>query len=273
MITSKMIDDILIDTYNEIYNVYNEHKEKSKKNPVSGSSKSLIVFPKYKEKESDDDKKDNTSDEREDDYKYGTRISEQELRFIFVEMFNKHVINKISNLFYSVETPTNKSYVFDKDNGGPKVVSDKGKNEKNKGVSARIDLVIMAKEADGTFKRVALIEFKAHNPDVNDYRKDICKLINEEENNPECLKYFIQIVNVNNEHRTWGNIENKKITAIDALREEDKGDKEKEKRKKDIKYSIEYKCFNLNSKNIMYGIIKNDKLENIDYDTIDTECK
>lgn len=216
------IDSILKETFKEISNAYKWQKEKrDNSESAAGSSKSLIVFPKYKD----------TNDTN--DTKYKTRVSEQELRFIFVETFNNH-FNNNRNKFYSVETPTNKSYVFDKDNGGPKVVSDKGKNEKNKGVSARIDLVIMAKEADGTFKRVALIEFKAHNPDVNDYKKDICKLINEEENNPECLKYFIQIINVKNLKRTLKNI-TEKIKDTNAL---------KEKGKK-LEYCINYRCFNI----------------------------
>lgn len=259
---SKIIEEITRRSFKVIKKVYasqREAKQENKENlPEIGSR---ILIPKYSEHRKPSEKDRIKPSEKD-------RISEQELRFIFVEQLNKYADENNIDLYYSVETPTDKSYVFDEDNGGPTVVAPKGK-----GVSARIDLAIMAKDA-GNFKRVALIEFKAHNPDVNDYRKDICKLINEEwEDNPNCLKYFIQIINVNNEHRTWGNIENKKITAIDALREEDKGDKEKEKRKKDIKYSIEYKCFNLNSKNIMYGIIKNDKLENIDYDTIDTECE
>lgn len=213
------IDSILKETFKEISNAYKWQKEKrDNSESAAGSSKSLIVFPKYKDT---------------NDKKYKTRVSEQELRFIFVETFNNH-FNNNRNKFYSVETPTNKSYVFDKDNGGPKVVSDKGKNEKNKGVSARIDLVIMAKEADGTFKRVALIEFKAHNPDVNDYKKDICKLINEEENNPECLKYFIQIINVKNLKRTLKNI-TEKIKDTNALKE--KGEK--------LEYCINYRCFNI----------------------------
>lgn len=216
------IDSILKETFKEISNAYKWQKEKrDNSESAAGSSKSLIVFPKYKDTNDTNDKK------------YKTRVSEQELRFIFVETFNNH-FNNNRNKFYSVETPTNKSYVFDKDNGGPKVVSDKGKNEKNKGVSARIDLVIMAKEADGTFKRVALIEFKAHNPDVNDYKKDICKLINEEENNPECLKYFIQIINVKNLKRTLKNI-TEKIKDTNAL---------KEKGKK-LEYCINYRCFNI----------------------------
>lgn len=219
------IDSILKETFKEISNAYKWQKEKrDNSESAAGSSKSLIVFPKYKDTNDTNDT---------NDTKYKTRVSEQELRFIFVETFNNH-FNNNRNKFYSVETPTNKSYVFDKDNGGPKVVSDKGKNEKNKGVSARIDLVIMAKEADGTFKRVALIEFKAHNPDVNDYKKDICKLINEEENNPECLKYFIQIINVKNLKRTLKNI-TEKIKDTNAL---------KEKGKK-LEYCINYRCFNI----------------------------
>ena len=228
-----VIEKVLKDTFYEIYYAYKEHKEDTK-NENTKNSKSHIVFPKYKNNEE-------------------IRVSEQELRFVFVEKLNQNICDD-NKYYYSVETPTGKSYVFDEDNGGPKVVSqtDEENNENNKGVSARIDLVIMAKDA-GNFKRVALIEFKAHNPDVNDYRKDICKLINEEwEDNPNCLKYFIQIINVKNEQRTWNNIENKKITAIDDLKE-----------KKNIEYSIEYRCFNLNSMNLKLkqGIIKTNKLQ------------
>lgn len=244
------IESILEETFKEISNAYRWQKEiGGNDNSADGSGKSLIVFPNYNDIPN--------KSLRESDIKNYTRVSEQELRFIFVEKFNEYFKNNKNNndklFFYSIETPTDKSYVFDEDNGGPKVVSttDGEENENKKGVSARIDLVIMTKDP-GEFKRVALIEFKAHNPDVNDYRKDICKLINEEwKDNPNCLKYFIQIINVNKEQRTWNNIENKKITAIDALND------------KDIKYSIEYRCFNLNSKNIKYGVIKNykDKLE------------
>lgn len=250
---SKIIEEITRRSFKVIKKVYasqREAKQENKENlPEIGSR---ILIPKYSEHRKPSEK-DRTKPSEKD------RISEQELRFIFVEQLNKYADENNIDLYYSVETPTDKSYVFDEDNGGPKVVSksnktDGGENENiiNKGVSARIDLVIMAKEADGTFKRVALIEFKAHNPDVNDYRKDICKLINEERDNPDCLKYFIQIINVKNEQRTWNNIENKKITAIDDLKE-----------KKNIEYSIEYRCFNLNSMNLKLkqGIIKTNKLQ------------
>lgn len=229
---SKIIEEITRRSFKVIKKVYasqREAKQENKENlPEIGSR---ILIPKYSEHRKPSEK---------------DRISEQELRFIFVEQLNKYADENNIDLYYSVETPTDKSYVFDEDNGGPTVVAPKGK-----GVSARIDLAIMAKDA-GNFKRIALIEFKAHNPDVNDYRKDICKLINEERDNPDCLKYFIQIINVKNEQRTWNNIENKKITAIDDLKE-----------KKNIEYSIEYRCFNLNSMNLKLkqGIIKTNKLQ------------
>lgn len=231
MNTTKIIEEITQRTFEVIKKVYDFQREanlENKKNLTEIGSR--ILFPKYSEK-----RKTSEKDRIKD------RISEQELRFIFVEQLNKYAVEENMDLYYSVETPTDESYVFDEDNGGPKVVSksnktDGGENENNinKGVSARIDLVIMAKEADGTFKRVALIEFKAHNPDVNDYKKDICKLINEEENNPECLKYFIQIINVKNLKRTLKNI-TEKIKDTNAL---------KEKGKK-LEYCINYRCFNI----------------------------
>jgi hypothetical protein len=238
---SKIIEEITRRSFKVIKKVYAFQREAEPQNkenlPEIGSR---ILFPKYSEHRKPSEK-DRTKPSEKD------RISEQELRFIFVEQLNKYADENNIDLYYSVETPTSKSYVFNEDNGGPKVVASEGE-----GVSARIDLAIMAKDA-GNFKRIALIEFKAHNPDVNDYRKDICKLINEEwEDNPDCLKYFIQVINVKNEQRTWNNIENKKITAIDNLKEEDK---------KENEYSIEYRCFNLYSMNLKQGIIKTNKLQ------------
>lgn len=247
----EIIEDITqrsFDVIKKVYDFQREAKPENKKNLTEIGSR--ILFPKYSEK-----RKTSEKDRIKD------RISEQELRFIFVEQLNKYAVKENMDLYYSVETPTDESYVFDEDNGGPKVVSksnktDGGENENNinKGVSARIDLVIMAKEADGTFKRVALIEFKAHNPDVNDYRKDICKLINEEGNNPDCLKYFIQIINVNakNENKTWENIKNKKIIAINDL------DGRNEKKEM---YSIEYRCYNLGSMQRKCGKIEDGELK------------
>lgn len=238
-----VIEQVLKDTFDEISYVYNEHKEGAN-NKNTNNSKSRIVFPKYKP--NDKDKNNQDGDRNKDN----TRISEQELRFIFVEQLNK--VAEKNDLYYSVETPTGNSYVFSKE-GGPKV-------DNQNGVSARIDLTIYTKK-DNEFKREMIIEFKAHNPDTNDYRKDICKLINEESKN-NCLKYFIQIINVKNQKRTLENITDK-IKNADALKE--KGE--------NIDYSINYRCLNLYSKAVhkfIIGEIRNNKLEYKECESLST---
>lgn len=106
------------------------------------------------------------------------RVSEQELRFVFVEQLNKEIKDTGWEAYYSVETPTKDKYTFS--NGTPRV-------DKN-GRSANFDLVIF----DGTFKRRALIEFKANNPEPRDYKKDFVKLDNHNEDGS--LRYFIQLI-------------------------------------------------------------------------------
>lgn len=176
-----IIEKIISDTFSVITNVYKSQKEskpvnKQKSLPANGSR---ILFPEYS--------KINKSKGRD-------RISEQELRFIFVEQLNKNAKNH--DLYYSVETPTENAYVFSKDKGGPKV-------DKKNGVSARTDLVIHKIDND-KFRRVALIEFKALNPVETNYQKDFCKLENE-----KCdLKYFIQIIK-NSDTGTIDNIKKK----------------------------------------------------------------
>lgn len=103
-----------------------------------------------------------------------TRISEQELRFAFVEIFNRYVEQKGLNWFYSVEMPTRGDYSFS------------GKGNRN----ALFDLSII----DSSFNRIALIEFKANNPGKECYAKDLMKLTNPEEEDSNTLKYFVQIV-------------------------------------------------------------------------------
>ena len=213
----EIIEEIIKDTFNVIKEVY---KYQRKSNDVQSSQKigSRIIFPKN----GDNNKTD--------------RISEQELRFIFVEQFNKSEEVKENQLFYSVETPTKSFYYFSGEEGPkciPKKEHEEHKGEEGAGRSGNIDLVIFQKNGENV-NRVALIEFKAHNPDKNDYRKDICKLINENENN-DCLKYFIQIINVKNQKKTMENIIDK-IKDIDSL-----------KKDKNIDYCINYRCLNLQS--------------------------
>ena len=112
-----LIDEIIDNTFKVIKEVYvHQNENENKPNKKSSNVGSRIIFPMYCSGE--------------------TRISEQELRFIFVEQFNAYIKDHkdLNNLYYSVETPTEKKYIFSKDKGGPKV--------DNKGVSARTDLTI-----------------------------------------------------------------------------------------------------------------------------------
>ena len=106
------------------------------------------------------------------------RISEQELRFIFVEQLNKE-IHEGWDVYYSVETPTLDKYKFkDVD---PCVASN--------GQSASFDLVIH----DKAYHRIALVEFKANNADQHEHKKDFVKLDNPMEGDG-IERFFIEIV-------------------------------------------------------------------------------
>lgn len=156
------IKNVIENTFKIIKKVYDNQQEK---NSMIGSHiGSRILFPCKN--------KGNNNKE--------TRVSEQELRFVFVEQLNKEIgeDGKNWNVYYSVETPTIEKYYFKED--PPK--------KDNKGQSANFDLVIH----DSNYNRVALIEFKANNPDIHDYQKDFVKLSNNEEEG--CLRFFIQLL-------------------------------------------------------------------------------
>lgn len=128
------------------------------------------------------------------------RVSEQELRFAFVEEFLKDEEAKAKDWFYAVEVPTKDIYDFtDKEN--PKVA------EEGEGQSASFDLVIYTKDCND-FKPIALLEFKAGNPDKFAYHKDLVKLENEKEGGNEVLRFFIEIVE-NSNFGTKMNIDSK----------------------------------------------------------------
>lgn len=104
------------------------------------------------------------------------RVSEQELRFMFVEELNKYCdAHRDWEVYYSVETPTSNSYQLT------------GEGQQ----SGCIDLCIHGKD----LKRIALIEFKALNPSEHDHAKDAFKLKHEIEGE---LRYFIEIVKSHN---------------------------------------------------------------------------
>lgn len=97
------------------------------------------------------------------------RISEQELRFLFVEEF----IKENSNLFYSIETPTEAKYKFGKSYNDIKI-------DKN-GQSALLDMCVFKNE-NKTYKRILNIEFKSKNPNIKGIGKDLLKLMHEKQN-------------------------------------------------------------------------------------------
>lgn len=102
------------------------------------------------------------------------RVSEQELRQLFIEEFCKDKDVSQLNLRYSVETPTQGWYMF----------SDEVKND---GRSGNFDLTIFK---DGDI--VAIIEFKAGN--AQSYKSDIEKLTSGEEGDADTLRYLVNIL-------------------------------------------------------------------------------
>ncbi|MDI6049410.1 hypothetical protein QLS31_06180 [Flavobacterium sp. XS2P24] len=130
-----------------------------------GSSSERLIFPNKFPSEA----KNKVITEKEL-LKY-TRISEQELRFLFVEQFIK-VTGK--EFFYSVETPTEKKYRFGKTNEDikPDIT----------GRSASIDMCVFKRDSDNKYNRFLNIEFKNENASKKSISKDILKLMYEKEN-------------------------------------------------------------------------------------------
>lgn len=164
-IVKKHIDVIIKKTFNTISVVYRTQMENQKIGTYNNNS-SRIIFPLKRE----------SKDKKEE-----FRISEQELRFVFVEEFNKYC-SKNWDAYYSVETPTSKRYDFSNKEMPCKV-------DYPNGQSAMVDFSIFLKEQD-KLTRIALIEFKALNPDKQSYMKDYVKLLNEDQK----FVYFIMIV-------------------------------------------------------------------------------
>ncbi len=119
--------------------------------------KTKIIFPKYRKKKHED----------KDEY----RISEQELRFVMTGLLEKN--NDISDICYSVETPTEDKYRFS------------GKNYR----SASTDLTLYY--CNEKKEKKINIELKAHNATLASINKDIEKLLNE----PYCGLWVHLLVN------------------------------------------------------------------------------
>ena len=161
------IEAIIDRTFKIIKKVYDYQQEKFEEPKNSSDKLSRIIFPQKRQE--DNDNKQTI-----------TRVSEQELKLIFIEQLNLEICEGNWDVYYSVETPTEKKYRF---------TGEKQPKQDDSGRSANFDLVIH----DNKFKRIALIEFKANNPKSSDYLKDFVKL-NEENYEGKVLRYFIEIV-------------------------------------------------------------------------------
>ncbi len=155
------IENIIENTFKTIDEVYCNNREDETGTPCNSSN---LIFPKY------------TSD--------GNRVSEQELRCIFIEEFNK----SSNGYFYSIETPTQMRYSFSRESRN--VIPQSYPKEKGKGRSGCIDLAIFNKDK----KRCAIIEFKKAPCDAHEYAKDFLKLFSEPDSESGIiLRYFICI--------------------------------------------------------------------------------
>lgn len=186
-IVKNQINVIVKNTFKTIIEVYRTQKENQKIGTNNNSSR--IIFPLKRESK---------------DNKEEFRISEQELRFVFVEEFNKYCSKKKWDAYYSVETPTSKRYDFSNKENPCKV-------DYPKGQSAMVDFSIFLKEQD-KLTRVALIEFKALNPDKQSYMKDYVKLLNEDQK----FVYFIMIVKSSNDRTSKSIAEKIKASYANA---------------------------------------------------------
>ena len=145
------ITEIIKRTFAEVDRCFKENQETEHKTKyIEGGSR--LLFPCYSRAFR----------------KETTRLSEQELRFIFVEQFTQFCNDPKHpwNAFYSVETPTEWKYRFSE--------SDKPQKD-DSGRSAMVDVCIY----DEKGIRLCLIEFKAGNPDGFCYVKDFVKLSEE----------------------------------------------------------------------------------------------
>ena len=203
----KHIDAIIENTFKALKDLYDHQQEKERDEISHYPRYSRIIFPKYSNED--------------------TRLSEQELRFIFVEKFNQYCGANNLNWFYSVETPTKYKYLIKNQETPHKVQAGE------KGQSAMIDFVIH----NDKFERFALIEFKALNPKEADFAKDFEKLdleVKEEKN--EINTYFIMYV------KSYKDCKNQEKNTLHSLYEKVY---EAPKTKRGIGESTTFKCYSL----------------------------
>lgn len=204
---TEVVNEIINLTFNRLEFVYQYHRESPNLREIIKfeEGKSRLVFPMYGEHHTPS---------------FETRISEQELRFAFVETFYEYCKSKDLDLFYSVETPTRGRYSDFKSNPHEE-------HEDKKGRSAEFDLVIY----NDKLERVCLVEFKANNADALDHKKDFVKLDSLTEGSDNVPRFFVEII----QSYTEGDGQ----TTIESL---------KEKIKQSANRSFIFRCYALEGK-------------------------
>lgn len=177
------VNNMIDKTFEKLNRIYENNQEGGKTAQVIDGCR--LIFPLYRSQTDD---------------KLKIRISEQELRFAFVDVFHRYCDLEGLSWFYSIETPTKQKYIFSNtDNQKPQIAND----AKEGGRSASFDFVIH----DEKLNRICLIEFKANNPNPFNHQKDFLKLIedprpetteeslNQDLTYPDNIqRYFIEIV-------------------------------------------------------------------------------
>lgn len=134
------------------------------------SKETKLIIPDYQNNQNEDSGSEKTK-----------RISEQELRFVFVEQLNKALPE---GFYYSIETPTERPYKFSEGGQNSKPI------EREKGKSGNFDLTIQNEKK----QVLAIVEFKSKSATPHSYAKDLCKLWNPAEGlGKDTLRYFINV--------------------------------------------------------------------------------
>jgi hypothetical protein len=165
---TEALEQIIIETFDTIDKIY-----QNRNGEITNSSGSRLIFPCYSNQ--------NKTNQHQ------VRVSEQELRFVFVETFCKYCDKNKLNYYYSIETPSQYKYVFSEKIESGKPLPRKADKYDESPVSARFDMAIHDKDR----KIVALVEFKNNESDSDKYEKDFIKL-HEEKEDRICL--FIDLI-------------------------------------------------------------------------------
>ena len=137
--------------------------EQDLKNLCINVAENIIKLPNEKEEIKDDFNPQVKLIFPQKERKIEIRISEQESRILFCN----EIENYFKEIFYSIETPTEKSYSFGKTLEEIKL--------EEKGQSALFDMSLFELENKKLLQKIN-IEMKAHNVEISHIAKDILKL-------------------------------------------------------------------------------------------------